>query len=1197
MPVPPSFQRFPRLVRFVLACSALWIPTTSQCAPIATPLTNLAQVRSLSAAEASRSYPVTVVAVVSGNGAIRFLHDETGNCYLPIDGLGAIRLGSLVRVEGVTEPGAFSPFIKGTNTSQITPPRLTLLGMGMLPSPRTASGHNLRHAEIDCARLELAGVVRAVDRRPSENTTIAQLDVDGTRIEVNCTGLDGVVEQLTRGSVIRVTGTYTCAFNQRRQLWTGGFLYTTSDQIHIVEPASFGGFSLPTVEIADIGRFSPNGRSDLLHVRGTITAIRQGQGFFVEDAGGSCWIESPVRNEFRVGELVDAVGFPALKRSVTTLEDVELRHAGSGNLPPPQVIDDVGAVLGNFSSQGPMDYDGQRVQIRAHVNSYARAPDRFLILLSELPREFVGELRVDGAEALPKQFPPGSLLEITGVLRVDQDGSYRIQGAHLLVASVADLVLISPPPISDHERWLLLLKGAGGALAAVLLLLILALRNRRQLRRHLAEERTTTVALKDRERDLSEMVAHRTSELHSHRNFFSRVLDLLPVPLYVRNQSGEIQVINSALAECLKLRASRFVGTPVTRLSEVSPIFGELFRDRGEALTAETETRVFDARVASAQGGIGWYQVVESTVTGSDDQLMRLGVAIDVTDRKSHAEALQRAKEASETAARTKSLFVANMSHEIRTPMNGVIGMLNLVSGTSLDSEQMEFIRTATTSAEALLCVVNDILDFSKMEAGKLQLDCLPYDLLECLRGIHDLLVEKAAFKGVHLAFLLESDVRNELLGDSGRLRQVLLNLVGNAIKFTDAGSVTVRIETHELSVSDVVLRFTVSDTGIGMSEEVVRSLFEPFFQADSTSTRLFGGTGLGLTISKQLIECMSGSIEVRSRKGKGSDFCFTARFNHRGSPTPPLELPSSPEAPYVVSTRNPVLAQYLIGLLTYPGAPNIRVISTEHLGPAVSALPHGSVIVLDTAPMLKALPGILRELGHGVDSDPLRVLLLVDGLSLHLAAQLREFPRVRALRKPFSVSDLAAGLAQLRDATDAATAPMSPTPLIPPNVPAPENTNPETRASILVVEDHPVNQQLLATLLRKSGFSIATAPDGQQALIRLRTEDIDLILMDCQMPRMDGFETTRRIRAGEAGRSDIPILGVSASAMQFNRDECLLAGMDGFVSKPVDLDGLLALIRSHLSHENERESPLAITAPPGSFSEPLLGLQNSPNG
>ena len=513
-------------------------------------------------------------------------------------------------------------------------------------------------------------------------------------------------------------------------------------------------------------------------------------------------------------------------------------------------------------------------------------------------------------------------------------------------------------------------------------------------------------------------------------------------------------------------------------------------------------------------------------------------------------------------------MFVANMSHEIRTPMNGVIGMLNLVSGTPLDEEQAEFIRTATISAEALLCVVDDILDFSKMEAGKLQLECAPFDLLECVRGVHDLLVEKAAFKGVHLSVLLEPDIPMDLLGDSGRLRQVLLNLVGNAIKFTQAGSVTVRIETQELSTTDIVLRFQVSDTGIGMSDDVVRSLFQPFYQADSTSTRLYGGTGLGLTISKKLIECMSGSVEVRSRKGKGSDFRFTARFNIQGSTGNSRQAGGVPEASYVVSSGNPELAQHLIDHLATYQPTRVRVIAPQHLGATAAALAPGTFVLLDVPPLAKSLPPLLPELVNSPGSHPPRTLLLLDGLSLHLGSQLREFPSTTVLRKPFSFPELVNGLRRL--STGSASPKQAPE-----NRPEPKPTPaPASKGTILVVEDHPVNQQLLAALLRKAGYAVTAAPDGLAALAALRERPCDLVLMDCQLPRMDGLEATRRIRAGETGTPEIPVLGVSASAMQLDRDECARAGMDGFVSKPVQPEALLRLIQSHLA-------PTGADAPP----------------
>ena len=546
--------------------------------------------------------------------------------------------------------------------------------------------------------------------------------------------------------------------------------------------------------------------------------------------------------------------------------------------------------------------------------------------------------------------------------------------------------------------------------------------------------------------------------------------------------------------------------------------------------------------------------------------------------------------EAAEEAARAKSEFLAKMSHEIRTPMNGVIGMTDLLIDSHLAAPQREFAETIRESADTLLTIINDILDFSKIEAGKMTFEVLNFDLVKTIENSLDIVAPRAFNKGVELINSVPTGIPIRLRGDPGRLRQILINLVSNAIKFTEKGEVTVRVEKESESASHTILKVYVHDTGIGIAPEAQPQLFEAFSQADGSTTRKYGGSGLGLTIAQRLVEMMEGKIGVESKPGVGSTFWFTARFEKQAVTTPMADRDIATVRVLVVddndSNREVLCNQLRAWKMPVTGAGGGPE-ALEELRKAVQEENRFTVALLDL--QMPGMDGLTlaRTISADLSIAGTRLVALTS-LGQTGTEELNLAGIDTYLIKPVKQSRLFDCLINTIGEAPVHHA------VVKSDRPASQAAPPPGKARILLAEDNRTNQRVSQALLRKLGHDADIAEHGLAALEALKAVPYDIIFMDCQMPQMDGYDAARAIRMreqaameGSQSKSPVHIVALTANAMQGDREKCLNAGMDDYLTKPILLPELQAALERWQAGSRHRHSEAARA----SSGEPALQM------
>jgi PAS domain S-box-containing protein len=685
------------------------------------------------------------------------------------------------------------------------------------------------------------------------------------------------------------------------------------------------------------------------------------------------------------------------------------------------------------------------------------------------------------------------------------------------------------------------------------------------------------------------LLAHADRRIWTERQLLDAFLEYIPDHVYFKDiHSRFVRVSRSQAEHCGLSGPAEAVGktdSDFFSAEHAAPALAdeqEIIRTGRPMVGIEEEDIMTDGRRLWARTSKVPLRDARGRIIGT------MGVSHDITSRKLaeqevalKAEELARSNEALEqlakeakAASKAKSDFLANMSHEIRTPMNGILGMTDLALETELTGEQRDYIETVKLSADALLNVINDILDFSKIEADKIDLEAIDFSLHECIEGALKTLALRADEKGIELLCEISPEVAETVVGDPGRLRQILINLLGNALKFTMEGEVSLNVQAESIEEDAIAIHCTVSDTGVGIAPEKLRSIFDSFSQADTSTTREFGGTGLGLTISKRLVEIMGGRIWVESELGAGSRFHFTVRLGTAIARKALVEAPETPEflcgVKVLIVDDNRTNRRILEAMLTRWGMDPVSAPDGEKALEALSAAyAAGQPFALVLSDMhMPRMDGF--SLAEEIKKQPAlctsTIMMLTSGGQRGDAARCRTMGIAAYLLKPVRQAELREAIVHVLGAKgQARTAPMITRQALV------DSSDSGRSLHILLAEDNPVNQKLALRLLEKRGHRVIVVSNGREALEALDKRSYDLVLMDVQMPVMDGLEATALLREKEkSSGSRQTVIAMTAMVMKGDRERCLEAGMDGYISKPIRVQELDEALDRHVAHDRE---------------------------
>ena len=750
---------------------------------------------------------------------------------------------------------------------------------------------------------------------------------------------------------------------------------------------------------------------------------------------------------------------------------------------------------------------------------------------------------------------------------------YHFLGGIFWPHAVYGLAVVQPWRWLEHTGWVLFTD----------FFLVISIVQSRQEMAVIAERQARLENVNEK---IEHEVVERTTQVRAGEEIFRSLSGASPVGIFL-DSSGACVYANTRLSEIYGTPSEELIGKGW--IHNIHPDDRKRIEQEGLAALRENREIGLEYRIVTPAGAIQWVSTRAARLPAREGQQpVFVGTVDDITERKRLEEELAHSRDEALEMARLKSDFLSNMSHEIRTPLNGIMGMTGLLLDSELSDEQREFAETVRTSGDALLTIVNDILDFSKIAAGKLVFEEIDFDLLAIAESTIQLLAEQARKKKIELAVSIDPAVPLALRGDPGRLRQVLTNLVGNAVKFTPQGEVVLSINAESVSDDQAQLRFEVRDTGIGIGPEAQRRLFQPFSQADSSTSRKYGGTGLGLAISMQLVEAMRGKIGVDSELDKGATFHFTITLARSAAYAAQLPKPGSLKGLRALivddnATSRRILSHQLSawGVDSRSVEGGAEALAT--LRERVSISPYDIVLIDFEMPEMDGL-----ELAHAIREDS-----SIAGTALLMMSPAGERGEVGGqatgldcwLSKPVKQTKLYDALAALLTGSRVSRCPTKPkaaslaaaqsASLDGSSAGMTEELTNESRQKVrvLVAEDNAVNQRIALLQLKKLGFLADAVGNGLEVLEALERVPYQVVLMDCQMPEMDGYTASTEIRRRQSEKRRTVIIAMTAHAMQGDRERCLAAGMDDYISKPVKIDELGAALARWISTALEFET------------------------
>jgi two-component system, sensor histidine kinase and response regulator len=1049
-------------------------------------------------AKAALGFPVemrAIVTVVVPPFGL-FIQDATGGIWVR-SASPEVASGDRVLVTGKTGRGDFAP--------QIEDASLTKIGGPAQIRARKAAFQDLWRVDSECDFVETEAVVRSITKR-GKKWRLAVYDHGlRTTLLVNSESTEGMPRA---GDKVRFRAAVATVYNTKGQWLSPKFHAQSFRDFRIVEAGRLGDANLPLTSIGDVLQYSPaREMHDRLRIRGSVTCITESTICIQEGTAGITLHTGEVTPP-GIGDIVEAIGFPVSGDYSPSLENPEIRKIGTGQLILPAHITVDEARTGV--------HDGQLVQMTGTLvvqeliytrGSTARS-SQWSVTLEDGQQTFTAGF--DRPPGKLDQLPAGSRVRVTGVCQINSPAVPAGKHAFTIRMRIPeDFEVLQAGPWWTVQRSMQALV-ASAAIFALGLVWLTSLRRK---------VRTQTGIIRGQ-------LLLETALAERYRDLFENATDLV----FTIDLNGNFTAANQAARSTFGFVVENVEG--INLQDFLAPDEQPVVRDIRSLLIGGERSVLRQTEIIAGNGRL----VIEMNCrmrhgNGSPNAIDI--IARDITQQKREQAALEEARAAAEAASRSKSEFLANMSHEIRTPMNGILGMTELTLATSLDPEQRTNLEVVKSSAEALVTIINDILDFSKIEAGHMQLDRTVFEIAGLVDGCLDLVSLPVAQKGIELVCDIDPALPAEWIGDPARLRQVLTNLLGNAVKFTHAGEIILGVNRIQTDTGRCQARFTVRDTGIGIPVEHHQRIFGMFCQADGSTSRKYGGTGLGLAIASRLVALMGSRLTLESAPGQGSCFAFVIDVESRSERT--VVKPRSLEGRTVrLIERNRSCLEALTRILDHAGAEILK------------DRPASVVICGD------------RSVALGDAGGAPAILLLPPGEAAP------ERNRTAAiLRKPVSPTALLKAIATKNHAVLALDASLhnASNSLKP-------RENRAASATILLAEDNKVNQLLAVRTLEKHGYRVLVANNGAEAVSVVRNMPVDLVLMDIQMPEMDGFQATTRIRDYRQahGQSALPVIALTAHALKGDRERCLSAGMTDYLAKPVRPAALLEVVERNLS-------------------------------